>query len=253
MTKLHHATAARAEKESVRMEFDETHHIWVAFDSDTGSELSNHANAKVALDDAIKVRASTDAVVETTEDDERDEDGAEVVDETEEDDEKDHGSIVPSHYKEQYGEEQHNGDPIAVALRGNTSILSKGKKGGTKVECDQQALLNIAMDHGFNPLELWPNLNPGQWRMNTGNKLRGLVSKGEQVEIGGTIFTIDSMPDHPRWNAARARLAKAKAKAEAKAKQQDEAEMERQKANAEADEAEAEIIADEATDALNDA
>ena len=217
MTKLHHATAKRAEDNAIRLEFDDALKIWVAFDEDTDEELSNHANAKTALDDALKVRDAEDEAVETTPDDATDEDGEPVEVEDEEEEEREPGSIVPNHYKEQYGEEQHNGDPIAVALRNATSVVTKGKKGATKIACDQQALLNIAMDHGFNPLELWPNLNPGQWRMNTGNKLRGIVSKGGQVEIGGTLFTIDVMPDHPRWNAARERLAKAAARAEAKA------------------------------------
>ena len=67
--------------------------------------------------------------------------------------------------KEQYVGKRHCGDEVAVALAGATL----------------QSILALTVDLGlYNPK--WATLNPGQQRMNAGNRIRGWLKKNEGQE-----------------------------------------------------------------------
>ena len=67
--------------------------------------------------------------------------------------------------KEQYVGKRHCGDEVAVALAGATL----------------QSILALTVDLGlYNPK--WATLNPGQQRMNAGNRIRGWLKKNEEQE-----------------------------------------------------------------------
>lgn len=85
------------------------------------------------------------------------------------------GSVVPAHYKKDYGPSQSCGDEIAEIMKAETCD-EKGK-------ADRAALIRIADANGI-PHDRWAHLNVGMFRMNLSNVLRGKVKRNEQVVIG---------------------------------------------------------------------
>lgn len=85
------------------------------------------------------------------------------------------GSLVPSHYKEKYGNTQTCGDELA-------SVFADAVTGANGLDLEALALVQKA--NGIDPSR-WSHLNSGQQRMNTGNVLRGKIRRGEHVQIDG--------------------------------------------------------------------
>jgi hypothetical protein len=88
-------------------------------------------------------------------------------------------SIVPGKFKVLYAAHGGtNGDNVAVALKAAETINSEGRP-----SLDWDTMLTIAKANDID-LSAYAHLNPGQKRMNLGNKLRGMVKSGKTVVIG---------------------------------------------------------------------
>jgi hypothetical protein len=89
-------------------------------------------------------------------------------------------SIVPQVFKVRYAKHQGTcGDDMALELKAETTLPS-GK-------LDLPRLKEIADQNGLNT-DKYTKLNPGQWRMNIGNRLRGMLDRGEDVVVGTRRF-----------------------------------------------------------------
>lgn len=135
---------------------------------------------------------------------------AEVGDDGEVEEENEGGSIVPAKYRIIYGAAQNCGDDVAQTLTeyvttGRTS--KKSPDGGL----DRGALRAVAEVNNIGDrLAVWEDngLNGGLLRMNCANVLRGMVRRGERVEIGETVWEAN-----PALLEARAEKRKAGRKA----------------------------------------
>lgn len=85
------------------------------------------------------------------------------------------GSVVPAHYKKDYGPTQSCNDEVANFMK-EAATDDKGK-------ADLAALKKIAADNGVD-FGKWEHLNIGMARMNLSNVLRGKLKRNEQVTIG---------------------------------------------------------------------
>lgn len=97
------------------------------------------------------------------------------------------GSVIPDEYRYSYGEDQNNGDAMALALKEFCG-------GGLNEPLDLTKLEAVVAANKLEErFDVWmvKGLNPGMLRMNTGNVLRGKLRKGEVVQIGQKV-----------WNAA---------------------------------------------------
>lgn len=93
-------------------------------------------------------------------------------------------SIVPAKFKAAYSEHQGTcGDKMGLALKAATT--HKNSEGRDAL--DLPALKAIAKLNAVD-VSRYEGLNPGQWRMNVGNKLRGLLKAGKKVMIGKQVF-----------------------------------------------------------------
>jgi len=93
------------------------------------------------------------------------------------------GSVIPDHYRHQYGVEQSCGDDVAKTL---TALVTDPKTGVDLEACRTVAAANEVEDR----FDVWmaKDLNPGMVRMNLGNVLRGRFRRGEVVVIGDARF-----------------------------------------------------------------
>ena len=80
---------------------------------------------------------------------------------------------IPSEYRASYGQDQHCGDELALALK-EINIAELG----------YVAKQNNLVDKW----ESWSHLNNGQKRMNLGNVLRGRLKRGERVEVSSMVW-----------------------------------------------------------------
>lgn len=134
----------------------------------------------------------------------------EDADEEEYEEDREPGSIVPEKYRVIYGAAQNCGDDVAEVLTAHVTTGRANKKnpdGGL----DRAALRGVAEVNGIaDKLAGWEDrsLNGGLLRMNTANVLRGMVRRGERVQIGGTVW-----PANPELMAARIEHRKAARKA----------------------------------------
>lgn len=85
------------------------------------------------------------------------------------------GSVVPAHYKKDYGPTQSCNDEVAAFMKSATTD-EKGK-------ADREALKRIARANGID-FARWDHLNVGMFRMNLSNVLRGKLKRNEQITIG---------------------------------------------------------------------
>ncbi len=95
-------------------------------------------------------------------------------------------SIVRLHYKQKYGNRQNNGDEIAGELTAATTGNDKGR-----AFTDLALLTEVAEANGID-MAKYAHLNAGQQRMNVGNRLRGMVKRGEFVVIGKRKFNAEN-------------------------------------------------------------
>lgn len=96
------------------------------------------------------------------------------------------GSVIPNEYRYGYGEDQNNGDAMALALK---EFCGGGLEGGI----DLTKLEEVVDTNGIRDrYDTWlvKGLNNGMLRMNAGNVLRGKFRKGEVISIGSQ-----------KWNA----------------------------------------------------
>ncbi len=94
------------------------------------------------------------------------------------------GSVIPDAYRYTYGEDQNNGDDVALRLKEHCG-------GGLKATLDLAKLEEVVDQNQMRDrFDVWmaKDLNPGMLRMNTGNVLRGKVRRGEQVQIGQIVW-----------------------------------------------------------------
>lgn len=150
---------------------------WATIELDDGEEKKFRAKDVELLEDAEEGEEHEDAE-EASEPEEGDEgnNGAEEGAEEEEGEEEEGGEGGEGEEsafkgerlrqrKEQYVGKRHCGDEVALALAGATL----------------QSILALTVDLGlYNPK--WAVLNPGQQRMNAGNRLRGWLKKNEGQE-----------------------------------------------------------------------
>lgn len=153
MTKIHHATAARATRLGFTLAIVKGTTLVGAY---LGAELMAKADdAKAALEAAIEAAKQP----------------------------RRQASIVRHAYKAAYGAEAHCGDPMAVALKAATEVVVDGR-----IVLNIPELRAIAENHGID-FQRYANHNPGQMRMNVGNRLRGMLRRGERdVTIAGVVF-----------------------------------------------------------------
>lgn len=117
-------------------------------------------------------------------------DGANALLLGEEEDEGPAGDIVPRKYRERYGAAQNCGDEVAATLTAFVTLPRATKKdpdGGL----DNAKLRAVAEANGIGDrLAEYEErgLNGGLRRMNVGNILRGMVRRGERVEIGDRVW-----------------------------------------------------------------
>lgn len=99
------------------------------------------------------------------------------------------GSVIPDHYRHQYGADQNCGDQIALVLTDAVTIV-EGKT--TRVDLDAARAI-AAANEVEDRFDRWlaKDLNPGMVRMNLGNVLRGKNRRGEDVVIGERRFTAE--------------------------------------------------------------
>jgi hypothetical protein len=104
------------------------------------------------------------------------------------------GSVIPDAYRYTYGEDQNNGDDVALSLKTHCG-------GGLKERADMAKLEEVVEANGIRDrYDVWleKGLNNGMLRMNTGNVLRGKVRKGDTVRIGDRVWnnpSLDSLRD----------------------------------------------------------
>lgn len=116
------------------------------------------------------------------------------------------GSIVPEKYRVIYGAEQNCGDDVAQVLTAYVTTDRASKKnpdGGL----DRAKLRAVAEINGIgHKLANWEDrgLNGGLLRMNTSNVLRGMVRRGERVEIGSQVWEADPSKLEARKEARKA-------------------------------------------------
>lgn len=116
------------------------------------------------------------------------------------------GSIVPEKYRVLYGAEQNCGDDVAQVLTAFVTVARASKKnpdGGL----DRAKLRAVAEVNGIgSKLADWEDrgLNGGLLRMNTSNVLRGMVRRGERVEIGSQVWEADPAKLEARKEARKA-------------------------------------------------
>lgn len=84
-------------------------------------------------------------------------------------------SVVPDSFKTKYGADQNCGDELAEILRSHDPV-------------------EVCLQNGIDPSR-WAGKNPGMFRMNLGNVLRGRVRRGDYVVIGDNEWNQDSKPD----------------------------------------------------------
>lgn len=94
------------------------------------------------------------------------------------------GNIVPKKYRDRYGAAQHNGDEMALSLKDFVTVEDPETK---KKGCSPVALQEVADANGVD-LGRWDHLNIGQRRMNLGNVLRGMLNRGERVQVGSRVW-----------------------------------------------------------------
>ena len=125
-------------------------------------------------------------------------------------------SVMKPGYAEKY-EDGTCGDDMAALLAKSV----KNEDGST----DERAIAKIAKDNGID-MEKYAKLNVGMQRMNLGNRLRGLVNGGTDIDILGKV--VKGNPEAKKGaaekekrkeeRAAKAKAKKSKPKAKAKAK-----------------------------------
>lgn len=139
-------------------------------------------------------------------------------DEDGEDEEAEGGSIVPEKYRRKYGASQRCGDDVAEVLSAYVTLERATKKnpdGGL----DKAKLRGVAELNGIgDKLAVWEDkgLNGGLLRMNTSNVLRGMVRRGERVEIGTEVWEADPSKLEARKAARKASKKPSKKAANAK-------------------------------------
>lgn len=113
-----------------------------------------------------------------------------------EEDEEDGGSIVPTKYRIRYGAPQNCGDEMAIALTAYVTLGRANKKnpdGGL----DRDKLREVCRVNGIEArLDRWIDngLNGGLLRMNAANVLRGMMRRGEQVQVGSDFWNVAAKP-----------------------------------------------------------
>lgn len=169
MTAIHHATAKRAEKLGITLELAEDDSVIAVLN---GKVLATGDSAKDVLKDAeAKLANGGDA---EDADDEAPEGAEEDGDEGEGDEPQFKGSIVKPKYRKQYAPKNDTcGDDIALTL---ADYLAGEDDGGDKC-LDLPKLVRFAKANDC-WVDKYAKLNPGQVRMNVGNRLRAKVRKG---------------------------------------------------------------------------
>jgi hypothetical protein len=123
----------------------------------------------------------------------------------EEDEEVEGGSIVPNKYRIKYGVTQRCGDDVAEELSSFVTLPRAGKKdidGGL----DRSRLRAVAEQNGLaDRLADYEHreLNGGLLRMNISNILRGMVRRGERVQIGKRVWDAREVEKKPRKRTAK--------------------------------------------------
>lgn len=122
------------------------------------------------------------------------------------------------------GKSMHNGDPVATALQGATLD-------------EVYELVSEALDVGEKELrERYVHLNPGQQRMNLGNRLRGVMNKMDKEKDGSGSKYVTQLSSGVR---AAVKGREKERDTEAKAKEKEKAAKVKEKAAAEAAKAKA--------------
>lgn len=98
------------------------------------------------------------------------------------------GNVVPMHHKERYGAAQSCGDDVASALADHVRVPHP--ENPKKTVIDASLLAQVASANGLD-LARWDHLNIGMQRMNLGNALRGMVKRGERVEVGTSVWNAE--------------------------------------------------------------
>ena len=157
--------------------------------------LSNESDGTIR-----KSPASLDEVVEflntePTDEDDGEDDGEEGFS----------GSVVPDSYREIYGSDQNCGDDVAVVL---TNYVTEGHRHNKNPDggLDRVRLREVAIENGIgDKLNGWEyrGLNGGLLRMNTSNVLRGMIRRGERVQIGLNVWHSDPSKIEARKEARR--------------------------------------------------
>ena len=98
------------------------------------------------------------------------------------------GAMVKPKYRDLYKQYSDScGDDMACALKDATVRVEKTKRGKDREVMDEGSLAKIAKNNGID-VSKYDHLNPGQTRMNVGNRLRGMLRKGEAVTVGQEKF-----------------------------------------------------------------
>ena len=136
---------------------------WATVELDDGEEKKFRAKDVELIEDANDAGESDAGESDAGESDGEESDGEES--DGEEENESAFKGERLRQRKEQYVGKRHCGDEVAVALAGATL----------------QSILALTVDLGlYNPK--WATLNPGQQRMNAGNRIRGWLKKNEGQE-----------------------------------------------------------------------
>lgn len=122
-----------------------------------------------------------------------------------EEEEREPGSVVPEKYRVIYGSAQNCGDEMALALTGFVTLPRANKKnpdGGL----DRAKLRAVAEVNGIgDKLADWEDrgLNGGLLRMNTSNVLRGMIRRGERVQVGDQTWEARDVEPKKRSRKAK--------------------------------------------------
>ena|SRR5262245_65244078 len=172
MPAIHHATAKRAAKVGIELT-DEGNRI-VARETEDGLLLAVGEDAKLVLEAAERQRLSDNE----PDQDEPEDDNEEVEsDDNEEDEPKVERSIVKRKYRQLYAPKNRScGDELA-------QLVTAHVKDEENEIVDLDKLRRFAQLNGC-WVDDYKNLNPGQQRMNVGNRLRAKVRKGHEVIWG---------------------------------------------------------------------
>lgn len=131
------------------------------------------------------------------------------------------GSVVPEEYRKRYGAEQNCGDDVAVELSAFVACREVGEDGKEREGMDRSKLRGVAEANGCgDKLAAWEDRgsNGGLLRMSVSNILRGMVRRGERVEIGEKVWEADpSIAEAKKAERAEARKAAAARRKAAKA------------------------------------